>query len=173
MIRPEVQTALLRWREVLIACILAGVGLFVTLTRFGFTAWAGWLMVAVAVPIFVEGVRRARFPKGADGPGYVEVTERQIAYFGPYEGGSISIESIQRVTIQTRTRGSFLWQFDVDGGESLAIPGDAKGVEALQDALGVLPGADIDAATRAQTKGAPDIFLIWQGPSAKLHTRLH
>ena len=173
MIQPGAQRFLATWWEVLAALALLGFGLFVALTSFGFVTWAGWIMAIVALPMLYQAVQRARFPKGRGGRGVVEVRERQISYFAPHGGGTLATEALIRVTIQTSARGNLIWQFDAEGGESLAIPGDAEGSQALFDALSPLKGVDYEAAAKAAAAQAPGLFLIWQSPRAKAHTAVH
>ncbi|MEM8979461.1 MAG: hypothetical protein AAGD04_08245 [Pseudomonadota bacterium] len=173
MIRPEVSEMLRTWREVLAAGLLCAFGLFVALTAFGFATWAGWLMAAVAVPWLYQAVQRARFPHGEGGAGVVEVRERQITYFAPTGGGTVEIDALVRVTIQTTRRCNLIWQFDALGGDSLAVSGNATGSEALFDALSALQGVDYEAPRRAANATKPGLFLVWQSSRAKAHTALH
>lgn len=165
-IRPEVRDGLLRWREVLIggALILAGVHLAVF--GLGIQRWMGAGMAGIGIMLVWEGVRRARFPAPGGGAGMVDVDERQITYFGPLGGGSISINELVRIIVRTSDLGplapDFYWDFFDDAGQSLTIPGDAEGVELIFDALSALQGVDYEAVTKAAGTTTNQLFTIWQ-----------
>ncbi|MCF6444390.1 hypothetical protein [Nereida sp. MMG025] len=170
-IRPAARDAIWRFRDVGIGVVVIALGAYFGLTRFGLASYAGWGLAALGLAFLWEGVQRARFPYGRDGAGVVEVTERQIAYFGPDGGGVVSIEDLIRVSM-FRHRGLLLWEFEAKSAPTLTIPNNARNAESLFDALGVLSGVDYDAAARAPQSDAP-MTLIWQAPSASAHTALH
>jgi hypothetical protein len=167
-IRPEVKAFLVKWCEVLVGLGLVLFGLYVAVTSFGLTPWAGGLLMVVGAAVAVQGVLRARFPLGRGGVGVVEVTERQIAYFGPDGGGVVSINELIRVMIY-KHRGVLHWQFDARGTPSLTVPNNATKAATLYDALASLDGVDLDAARRAMTEDLP-MALIWQSKDAREHT---
>ena len=167
-IRPEVAVFLVKWREFLVGLCLVLCGLYVAVTSFGLTPWAGGLLMIVGAAVAVQGVQRARFPFGRGGAGVVEVTERQIAYFGPNGGGVVSINELIRVMIH-KHRGVLHWQFDARGAPSLTVPNSAAKAETLYDALASLDGVDFDAARRAMAEDTP-MVLIWQSKDARAHT---
>jgi hypothetical protein len=96
----------------------------------------------------------------------VDVDERQITYFGPLGGGSISINELVRVNIRTSDLGplapDLYWDFFDDGGTSLTIPGDAEGVEQIFDALSALKGVDYEAVTNAAGTTEDQFFTVWR-----------
>jgi len=173
MIRPELVQGFVRWREVILggALVLLGLWLF---NRGGvFYPVVGFLAGLVGVGLALAAWRRLRFPAGKGGVGVVEVDERQITYFGPQSGGAVSIESLVRVEIHTRPKGLFgpnlHWEFTCDGEPSLIVPGGARGVEALFDALSALPGADYSKAAEAARSEQNETFVIWNKPRQMLH----
>jgi len=172
-IRPEVQALLNKWREVLAAAgvILAGLW-FLTSSQ--------WLWQALGVVITVAGLglgfvafRRARFATQADGPGVVEVDERQISYYAPEHGGVVSIEMLARVSAvspkDSAGPDALNWVLEEDGGTTLVIPNAAAGAQNLFDAFAALPGVDYAKAQKALAEMSGDSFVIWTKPRAALH----
>ena len=108
-----------------------------------------------------------------DGPGVVEVDERQITYFAPLGGGAVSINDLARVTILTNDQGPFAedihWLLEENGGLRLLIPNSAEGAAQLFDALAPLKGVDFEAAIRAMGSTTPDSFVIWAKEPVRLH----
>lgn len=137
-----------------------------------------WQGVGVVVgmaggALFVTALRAARMRTGVDGPGYVEVDERQITFFGPRTGGAVSIDALSRVEIVTTAEGparpDLWWVFHMPGQPPLRIPGNAAGADRLFDALAPLPGVDFEAAIRAAHSGEQALFVIWQQDRVRLH----
>ena len=172
-IRPEAAQALLRWREVLVGlCVMAG-GYWWFFASFGIWRWMALAVVLAGAAIAWEGVRRARFAPGTGGAGVVEVDERQITYFGPTEGGAVSIDALTRVTIVTNDKGPMVddvfWVFEDEDGQILSVPTTAEGAEALFDAISVLPGVAYDTLLTAMTSMDNARFVVWE----RAHQRLH
>ena len=165
-IRPEVRDGVLRWREVLIGAAVLLVGLYLLASGYGLQKWLGGVLVLVGLALIWEGMRRARFPAPGGGAGMVDVDERQITYFGPLGGGSISINDLVRVSVRTSDLGplapDLYWDFFDGEGQSLTIPGDAEGAELIFDALSALEGVDYEAATRAAGATDNQLFTIWR-----------
>lgn len=169
-IRPEVLAFLKRWRE----AIIAGAVLLGSLEAASSTTGAvhafSWVTALIGAALFIEGVRRARLPKNNGGVGVVDVDERQITYFGPEDGGSISFDELARIKVRTTASGSaktdFFWEFTDLSGQRLNVPGDAENASALFDALTALAGADYEAVIQAS--GATDAkeFLVWERTAA-------
>ena len=141
MIRPEVIDALRRWRELLFAAGFVALGLWVA-------QWGGYILVPLGLIIGAYGasaavvaVRRMGFSPGPGSPGVVEVVEGRIAYFGPEDGGFVSLPEMSdlRLIVHQDRR---LWRLREAGGNTLMIPVDAMGADALFDAFASLPGMD-------------------------------
>lgn len=101
-----------------------------------------WLTRAAALSALAGGPLAA--------PGVVTIDERRIAYFGPHDGGVISINGLAAVGVDGR--GAWrLWA--EDGGPPVVIPSSAEGADGLIDAFAALPGfqpAPAVAALRAR-----------------------
>lgn len=167
MIRPELAKALRPWREALIGGALAALGLFWFFDTVGLLRWIGLAVVMAGGFIAWQGIQRARVPKPGDGPGVVEVDERQITYFGPGGGAVISIDTLVRVEFDTR--GTRAWRFHADGAPPLTVPADAVGADALFDALSALPGLAGETLIRALRSDAQGLFTLWQRDRTRLH----
>lgn len=172
-VRPEAVKFLRNYGEVIAGALIAAIGLY-NLFR------PGWVLQALGVACLISGLaiaytafRRARFPKAEDGPGVVEVDERQISYFSAFAGGAVSIEALARITIRTNDTGPWgedmFWVFEEDGGNSLHIPASATGIESLFDAFAPLKGVNYDAITEASKGVRNDEFQIWSKQRAQLH----
>lgn len=173
MIRPELVTALLRWRAALIATAVFLVSAYGAVNAFGLVKWLSWLGVVIGAASMWDGVRRARFPSGNGGAGLVELDERQITYFSPRGGAAVSVDDLTRVEIITTDAGpldsDLFWILTQTDGTHLRIPGDAEGAGVLFDALGMLSGVDYPAAIQAAGSTQPQHFVIWQKVNPALH----
>lgn len=172
-IRPEAMQTLLRWREVLVGLAVIALGLWWFSGAFGIWRWIALALVLAGVAITWEGIRRARFHPGSGGAGVVEVDERQITYFGPSEGGAVSIDALVRVTILTTDQGPLaedvFWVFEDETGERLQIPAAAEGAEALFDALSALPGVAYDTVLSAMGSTGNARHVVWESTHQRLH----
>lgn len=180
MIRPDLQAALYRGREVIAAAALGALGLAVALQ-------GGWLLQALGAAIAlialawgVPALRRLRFGQDVAAPGVVEVDEGQIAYMGPAFGGFVALPDLVELRLVTM-RGRRLWRLRQADGQALLIPVDAAGADRLFDAFASLPGMDTAAlvaalspataaAPGALTTG-PDMRVLWRRPGAGLAPR--
>ncbi|MFQ6546658.1 hypothetical protein AADZ90_001775 [Aestuariibius sp. 2305UL40-4] len=155
MIRPEILEILRRWREPLLAggALLLGLW-FIALPGVGLTIVGGALSVA-AVGLLIPAIRRVRLQQGQDGAGVVEITERQLTYLAAEGGGLLSLDLITDVRLADR-----VWHLADSAGNRIAVPADARGADALLDALLVLPGIDAGRVARALQDGGDHI--LWR-----------
>ena len=166
--RPEAMSALIRWREVLVGGGVIALGTWWSFSAGPVLRWVAVLMVISGGAILWEGLRRVRLPKGGGGPGVVQVTERQITYLSPDQGGILSVDDLTRVEIRT-LQGQITWIFYALGQSPILIPGNAEGAERIFDALAALPGINYDQAIDADGSSDSDIFLVWQKDRHALH----
>ncbi|MEP5761949.1 MAG: hypothetical protein ABJ327_22075 [Litoreibacter sp.] len=172
-IRPDAEKFLRSYAEVFAGAVIMAIGTY-NLTRMG---WVLQFLGAVALlaggAIAYTAYRRARFPAAQDGPGVVEVDERQISYFSAFSGGSVSIEALARISITTQDTGpigsDMVWYLEEDGGNALQIPASASGIERLFDAFSPLSGVDYDAITAASRSTQNGTVQIWTKERAQLH----
>ncbi|MEL7149500.1 MAG: hypothetical protein AAFX07_15315 [Pseudomonadota bacterium] len=174
-IRPEVLSALKRWREAIIAGVILLGSLQAASATTGLMNAFAWVTALIGAALFIEGVRRARLPQETGGVGVVDVDERQITYFGPHGGGALSINELSRIKVRTTADGpassDFFWEFTDKAGQRLTIPGDAENASALFDALTALPGADYEAVIKASGSMEAQEFLVWERtPALRIDT---
>ncbi|MEL6915312.1 MAG: hypothetical protein AAFP13_12510 [Pseudomonadota bacterium] len=173
MIRPEVRRLLREWAEILLGGALIVVGGNWLVTGHTLQPVLGGLFCLLGLALIASGWRRVRFPASGGGRGLVEVTERQISYMTAEGGAAIAIDALARVEVMAHP-GGLTWTFTGEGGETLRIPGDARGAEKLFDALVPLPGINYDQAMQAARApqsfaGRSETFLIWQKNRKALH----
>ncbi|NNE80371.1 MAG: hypothetical protein HKN18_08880 [Silicimonas sp.] len=173
LIRPEAAAALKKWREAIIGGIILMFNIQLAASSSGLLRGIALAGVLIGAALFIEGVRRARFPDESGGVGVVDVDERQVSYFGPHGGGAISLNEMARVKVRTTADGpnssDFFWEFTDREGQRLTIPGDAENASALFDALTALPGADYEAVIRASGSTDAAEYLVWEAAQKGSH----
>lgn len=160
MIRPEVKDTLSRWQEVLISGAIALFGLWLG-TRGGYLLGPlGAIIGLLGLGLAWSGFQRMRFTAHTDGPGFVEVIEGEVRWFGPDIGGGIALRELASVGLVT-LQGLRVWRLVQNDGGVLLVPVNAKGVEKLFDALTSLPGLDAGKLLRALDMPL-DQPLVWR-----------
>lgn len=162
-IRPEARAAVQRWREALLGAGLAALGLWWALGMDGILHWLGYALLPLSAAVLVMGVQRARFRTPGQGPGVVQVTEGQIAYFGPHTGGVVALSELRRVALDPSGRPA-LWVLSQPGQPPLSIPVTAAGAEALLDAFAALPGFSTAQAIDCLRRQGTAQRLVWERP---------
>lgn len=170
MIRPEALAALRRWREVILATSLALIGLWLATGHGALLPGAGLVLIALAAAWALSAWRRLRFAQDIAAPGFVEVVEGEVRYFGPTFGGAVSLDDLTEIRLLT-LRGRRMWRLKQADGQALLVPVDAAGAEALYDGFTSLPGLDMGAVLAALTPAQgepgliaadhPEMALIW------------
>ena len=170
-LRPEARAALWRWREVLAGGAVLGLGLWWALASFGIMVWIGAAVAALGGMILFTGVQRLRFARGGGGAGVVEVSERRIAYLGPLTGGVVDLDDLARLDLDGRGRPAH-WRLVPLAGESLLIPVDAAGADALFDSFAALPGLRTERMLEHMNTPPQGSVVIWQRPGTGGPARL-
>lgn len=160
-IRPEARTTLWRWREVLVALIILGLGAWWSFGSFGILQWVGYGFLGIGTALLAAGGQRLRFRTGQGGPGMVSVDEGQITYFGPLTGGSIALGEMTRLALDSSGKPRH-WVLSQPGQPNLHIPLNAKGAEVLFDAFSTLPGMRTENLLAKMNSDADTAVLIWQ-----------
>ena len=168
-IRSESRAFFWRWREVLVTLVVFLWGLWLGLTSYGLIAGFGWVIAALGAVGLFAGWQRARFRIGDGGAGVVQVDERQIIYFGPHDGGAVSIEGLTRVELIPAESGTHHWLLVEPGQTPLSIPTDAEHSEDLFDAFSVLNGFATQKMLNALNARPTQPVVIWQKRTAYLH----
>lgn len=172
-IRPEAQALLRKWSEVIGACVITLVGIWLIFSGQWIWQAMGVFIAGVGLVLSVSAYRRTKFTSLAAGPGMVEVDERQISYFAPFDGGAVSIDLLARVTAVSPKAGrgpdDLTWVLEEDGGATLTIPNAASGAQDLFDAFAALPDVNYSNAQKALEDQSGDSFVIWAKPRTALH----
>lgn len=162
-IRPDAAETLLRWREVIVGALVLITGAWWAFGLGGLLFWIGGVVMLGGAALIVAGIQRARFRIPGGGPGVVQVTEGQIAYYGPLTGGAVALSELSKLSIQAGSEPSH-WVLSQPGTADLYIPVTAEGAETLFDAFAHLPGLRTEHML-AQMKGhAPTLVTIWERP---------
>ena len=169
LIRPEVRAGFWRWREVIAACAVALFGIWWLRTFYSPVQWIGWAFVALGLALAAAGFQRARFRQGSDGPGVVQIRERRMAYFGPLTGGVMDVADLTRLDLEPAALPAPHWVLTGVGGQSLAIPVNAKGAEALFDIFAGLPGIQTEKMLNVLQRTPDARVTVWSKSQPLLH----
>ena len=170
LIRTDVTRLLTRWREVIVAGVVALGGMWIAWLGGYLLLPVGFAVVALAAVLGIAAFRRMRFAQGVAAPGWVEVDEGQVGYLGPAFGGYVSLPDLVEIRLLTM-RGRRLWRLKQADGQVLLVPVDAAGAERLFDAFASLPGlgsaallSALSGARTGQTLPAPDATtrVVWR-----------
>lgn len=161
MIRAEAKKSLWRWREVLLGLAVTGIGYLWIVSYFGLLRWLGIGLLIIGGALLLVGFQRGRFRSNQDGPGFVQVVEGQIAYFGPAEGGLAVISDINQISL-VNLKNERCWKLDQLSLPSLHIPVTAKGTDQLFDAFATLPGLRIENMVQKVAQDTAKSILIWE-----------
>ncbi|SLN53836.1 hypothetical protein [Pseudooctadecabacter jejudonensis] len=169
MIRPEVKTLAWRWREVLFALALIGIGIWWGMAFFGIVAWIGWGLAVVAAGFAVSAAQKVRFRGTSDGPGVVVLDERRVTYLGPEDGGVADLD----LMVQLDVTPAPAWRLINRDGHFIDIPTDAKGVEVLFDAFTALPGLNTEHMLSVLHRKKPAQMTVWMAPDHRPYRQLN
>ena len=161
-VRPEVLRILQRWRGVMTGLAVAALGLWWTLISSGVLGWIGWGVMAAGGALAFTGAQRMRFVTERGGPGVVSITEGQVAYFGPLNGGVVALSELSRLDVDHGSRPAH-WLLHQPGQPVLAIPLTAENAGALFDVFAALPGLSTERLL-AQMRGGrgAHVVVLWQ-----------
>jgi hypothetical protein len=165
--RPEARAALWRWREAMVAGVVAALGLWWALTSFGVLQWLGWALVALAAAAGYVAIQRLRFGQGGGGPGVVQIDERRLSYFGPLSGGIVDLDDLVRLDLDPTGRPPH-WVLSHRSGDPLPIPVNAEGADALFDVFATLPGIRTERMLDALRHSPDTRVTIWQARPSDL-----
>ena len=168
LIRPAARVFVRRWAETALAALILALGLWWGLAGLGIVRLLGAVLALTGAALVWAAIQRARFQRAGDGPGQVELIEREIRYFGPRGGGFAALDTLTALSLSADAG---FWLLETDQGTILAIPRAAAGAEALFDAFSSLDGLAIDHLLRISAQGAaPRARLIWRRPHRPLLT---
>jgi len=169
-LRPQATALLKRWREVLAALAVAGLGLWIAASPGPVVQGFGYVLAALALVALIPAIRRARFAPGGQGPGVVQVVEGRILYMGPVTGGAVSLGDLTALSLRRDHDGHAAWIL-TEPGQMLVIPVDAAGAEALFDAFTTLPGLGAQRLLAARQGTGPGEQTLWRRTTPLALTR--
>lgn len=169
MIRPEVKMLAWKWREVLFAAGVAGLGLWWGAVSFGVMVWLGYGVAAVAGLLGIAAAQKVRFRGDSDGPGVVVLDERRVTYLGPEDGGVADLD----LMVQLDVTPAPAWRLINGDGNYIDIPTNAKGVEVLFDAFTALPGLSTEHMLSVLQRTKPARMTVWMAPDHRPYKQVH
>jgi len=163
-IRPEVAATLIKWHEVLIAIAAFLLGLYFTQLPGPVVQGLGIVLIFLGLGYVVVGLRRLRFRGSGAAPGAVRITEGQITYLGPLQGGAVALSLITELRLRGPA-GSRIWRIQSEANDVLEIPHDAAGAEKMFDVFAALPGMSPEHLLRALRGAQTGDVIVWQRAS--------
>ncbi len=169
-LRPEVRRTLNKWSEPLVmgAILVAGFWLYL---RAEATANVSLVVIAFVVigaagAMLVLALRRVRLRGDLRAAGVVEVQERKITYYGPDDGGVVSLNDLRRIDIVSTHSLPFVdnltWRLSDQEGFALNIPVGATGTDIMIDNFSVLDGVNYELIVKALSATDDAVFTIWK-----------
>ncbi len=168
-VKPGLARKMNRWRETLAGLAASALGYVWFSTEAGPLQLVGMVLMVGGALLAVAGVQRARFRRGTDGPGLVQVIEGQVTYFGPDEGGTVALDDLISVELDPVGEPSALWVVTGKLGEALKIPVDAVGADALFDVFASLPGLKTESMLAKLESNPSTPVMVWQRDAATAH----
>ena len=166
-VRPEARQVLMKWREVLVGVLVILLGLY-WISGSGLLQWVGIAVATAGAALTYTGLQRARFSSRGGGLGVVSVDESQISYFGPFNGGAVSVRELTMLSLDPRSVPP-VWVLSQDGQPDLMIPINAENADVLLDAFSALPGIRTDHLLAALRQGQSEQIVIWAKRPKSLH----
>jgi len=167
-VRSELLNGFWRWREALAGFAVAAFGLYWAVGQQGLFAIVGTMLALVGALLIFAGIQRTRFRIGAGGPGVVQVHERLVTYYGPLDGGSVSIDALASVELEPKRKPAE-WVLTEIGGAPLHIPTNAENAEALFDVFSALEGIKTENMLSKLHANPAERVMIWQNSQRRLH----
>jgi hypothetical protein len=165
-IRPEMARFLRRWAEPLAAGVIALVGLRIFWRAYTHFNWMGeaigGLLILIGVAAGWAAYRRVQFNHEGDGPGLIEVTERQISYMTSLGGDTVDIAAMTRLELRSIPSLGRVWVLKQSEGPTLFIPVGAAGSKKLFDAFTALPGLEQSRLIEAVKSDIDHKLVVWR-----------
>lgn len=165
-IRPPVAVHFTKWREAYFVAFLLILGVWFFLrgmATFNLVFQALGLVISlVGIILLRTTIQRIRFRRKQKAPGMVDVNEREISYFGPLHGKTISLESLHKIELRESEAYAAIWVLHHTDGDPMIVPTTAKGADDLFDAFTSLSGVKMDVLVAALNKVPIHNQVIWE-----------
>lgn len=165
-IRPPVVAHFSKWREAYLVAIVLLFGFWLFMRG---SASLNLILQGVGLVVTVAGIfmlratiQRIRFKRSQKAPGIVDVTEREISYYGPMHGKTISLDSLQKIELRESEYFAASWVLHNTEGDPMIVPTSAKGSERLFDAFSSLSGVKMNDLVAAINMVPIHNQVIWQ-----------
>ena len=168
-IRQDLRLAIWRYRDALIGIAVSLLGAYWAINGIGFIFILGISVIVVGALMAIAGIQRGRFRSGFGGAGVVQVVEGEVTYFGPYYGGSVVIENIEKVELDPTNRLAPVWVLYDRVAGRIRVPTNAEGADALFDVFASLEGIETERMLAELQKDHRKPVVIWQAKPARLH----
>lgn len=169
IVRPEVSTAVWRFRDALIGAAVSFFGLYWAITGVGIMAIVGMSLAVAGALLVFAGIQRGRFRAASGGAGVVHVVEGQVTYFGPVEGGSVIVANLDRVELDPLAEPAGEWILHDETTMPLRIPVNAEGAETLFDVFSGLEGLQTEHMLAVLNGEPNEQVVVWQSKPVSLH----
>ena len=165
-VRPPVAAHFTKWREAYFVAffLILGVWLFLhgAATLNLVLQALGLVVSLVGIILLRTTIQRIRFRRAQKAPGMVDVTEREISYFGPMSGKTVSLESLNKIELRESEAYAAIWVLHNVDGDPMIVPTTAKGADRLFDAFTSLSGVEMEALVEALNKTPIHNQVIWK-----------
>jgi hypothetical protein len=168
LLRADARATLWRWREIIAGLAVAGLGVWWAMVTFSPVRWLAIPILGLGVAMLWTGAQRLRFRQGGGGAGIVQIVERRLAYWGPLTGGMLDMDDLARLTLDPTGRPAH-WVLVPHRGDTLHIPVDAEGADALFDLFAALPGIRTERMLDILAHPPDRAEVLWEAGRIRLH----
>ncbi len=165
-IRPNVRAHFSKWAEAYLVTLILIIGVRVLIRGFVIESIVyeivGAIISTLGLVLLRGTIQRIRFRRSQKAPGMVDVTEREISYFGPMHGKTLSLESLSKIELRESEAYASVWVLHNSEGDPMIVPTSAKGSDRLFDAFTSLSGVRMDALVKAVNTVPVHNHVIWE-----------
>lgn len=165
-IRPNVRAHFSKWAEAYLVTLILIIGVRVLIRGFVIESIVyeivGAIISVIGLVLLRGTIQRIQFRRSQKAPGMVDVTEREISYFGPMHGKTLSLESLSKIELRESEAYASVWVLHNSEGDPMIVPTSAKGSDRLFDAFTSLSGVRMDALVKAVNTVPVHNHVIWE-----------
>jgi len=165
-IRPEVTELLRRNIDGIIGCLILLVGIKVLISFTWLGLVLGLVLSLIGFGLIVGAWQKLFLVSVFEGAGLLEVNERQVSYLHIVNGGVISLDFIDRISLITNANTFMVqkrfWCLEQAGIDSLIFPISVKGIETFIGSLAVFSNVDYGIINVALKDKSKKKYVVWQ-----------